>query len=1607
MTVRIPGTHDESRIHPSSPLAALCFSILACSIANVTTAGDWPAYRHDVTHSGVSPESLPGDLSLQWTYIPMHPPKPAWPAPFEEMPRMHTDSACHVAVADGRIFFGSSVTNEISAIDTLSGNLSWTFFTEGPVRFAPTVHNGRVYAGSDDGYVYCLNAGDGSLVWKYRPGPSDEKVIGNERLISLWPVRTSVLVDQGTLYCCAGVFPYEGIYICALNADDGSVLWKNDTLGDRAHELSFGGLSPHGYLLASKDILYVPAGRAMPAAFSRRTGEFLFWASPGGKQGGTWSLLDDNQLIAGVDSSGTPHKVAYDAKTGANKGNVFAWFPGLDMVIRDKTAYVLTPAGIYAIDRDAHAQAVRKAAASTKQREALAKELAQLRKDVEKAEAKEQAKTRARIDEIVRLTASNLAEEKRLQNSCITWHLPAQGCSSLILAGDSLFVGGSKRILGVEVQTGRKAWQADVTGNALGLAAGNGRLIVSTDDGRICCFAEAKDHASPKETRMTPDPSAFHGHPQRQLYRDAARRIVQESNVTKGYCLVLDCNLGQLAYELTQTTDLKIVGLERDPRKLQTARDKLRSAGLLGSRVVVEPWDISALPPYFANLIVSDELLTTGTVKVTREQLERVLRPAGGIVVAGLPDNQGGLQWHTFKRPKLEQAGSWTQEYGNPQNTACSSDQLAKGPLGVLWFGEPGPLSMVERHARAQSPLSMDGRMFVQGEELILALDAYNGTPLWQRRIPGAVRPRVDVDGGNLALAEEALYVAAYDRCLRLDPATGATVRTYDLPEVGGDSFRWGCVSTDRNILFGIRAQPFKQPYGAELRAMHADPNDDIRWAYTRSRAKWQSMTNYPLWENYSPDKGSVTNKMMAGDMVFALNPDTGAALWTHPGKRIANLTMSLGDGKVFFAEGVVTDGLTSQALDERRELIGKGLYEETQSMKKAGKYSPSDIRLVVALDAISGKKLWERPVDFTGCCGDAMGSAYQNDVLLFFGCVGNHDAYRFQENQLTYRRIVALSASTGEILWSRPINYRTRPVVIGDRIIIEPRACDLRTGKIQMRVDPITGKQVPWEFLRPGHTCAITSAAPNTLFYRSSCVAMYDLDRDAGVALFGGIRPGCWINMIPANGLVLVPEASVGCTCSYPLRGSFALVNKPDRAQPWTVFINHTEIKQREQAVPSPYDKPVKHLAVNFGAPGDMKDENGTLWLAYPNPKTVYSQNHFANYGIKFDLHEVVLKDMGYFCRDFKGMRIEGTKAPWLFTSGCLGLLRCEIPVRDKESNREPGIYTVRLGFRTCDGDRPGQRVCDIKLQGRTVCRDFDISRLSDGADKAAVQEFKDIAVDADLLLEFVPKTATPSKTQAPILNCVEIIEQAGNDGGNKADASIRRLIGAIDRAQMSRHLFYLAKNPLPYRKLNLTLPGHEKNTLYEADDYLAGKLEAWGYRVEREGVRVQAFRRDTSKPKNAQYSSPKPEDPWYTAYNLYAEKKGRSHPDKIIVVLAHKDSQSWIDSPGANDNAIGTVGVLEMARVLAEYPSECTIRFLWCNEEHTPWTSKTAAQKAKSRGDDIVAVFNMDGIGVKTAEQTAAGKKTNVTAYTKPEGKRLAELMGEVNARYSIGLE
>jgi outer membrane protein assembly factor BamB len=765
----------------------------------------------------------------------------------------------------------------------------------------------------------------------------------------------------------------------------------------------------------------------------------------------------------------------------------------------------------------------------------------------------------------------------------------------------------------------------------------------------------------------------------------------------------------------------------------------------------------------------------------------------------------------------LEGAGAWTQQYCDPQNTACSGDELVYGPLGVLWFGEPGPQGMVERHACAQSPVSKDGRLFMQGEEEISAVDAFNGTLLWKRQIPGAVRVQVKADSGNLVVTQDGLYVAAHDKCYKLNPQTGATIREYEVPASSdGTARRWGYISVVGNILFGSAAKAMNEDYGAVVkrflengrwkniedvpeeyadqyersRKLYPEP-EDLRMAAQRSGFMYGSMTSFAGGGEFL-QKNAVTNNLMTSDKVFAMDTQTGELLWQRDGEKIADITIAIGDGKIFYADGGITEEQKSSALQRRRELIDEGVYKErdgvleelmekkeflAQKLKENPSYrqkaqveylisslqaelfreehpdgtlayDDADVRIVFALDAGTGDVLWRRPVDLTGCCGDAMGAAYSSGLLFFFGNHGNHDAWRFSQGGLKWRRITALSAEDGRMVWSRALNYRTRPVIVADKIILEPQACDLHTGRIIMRDHPITGKQVPWEFLRPGHTCGITAASAKGLFYRSACTAFYDLEQDNGVTIFGAYRPGCAISVIPAGGVLLSQEAAAGCTCSYPIRCTLAMIRKPERSQPWTVYVTPGELT------------PVKHLAVNFGAPADRKDSEGTVWFSYPNPKTD-SYTHFPNYGVKFDLHVKTLPGMGYFCRDFKGLDITSTDKPWLFTSGCLGMLRCEVPLTDDAEEGSSDMYTVRLGFNALPEDRQGQRVFDIKLQDKVVLEDFDILAAARYASRAVVKEFKGIEAGSALILELLANSSNPNIDQAPIINFIEVIRE------------------------------------------------------------------------------------------------------------------------------------------------------------------------------------------------------------------------------------------------------
>src|SRR5687768_12598141 len=92
-------------------------AFFAVGLLSFSNGADWPTYRGDAARTGYTSERLPAKMSLAWTWQPTHPPAPAWPRD----DRMLFDRAADVAVAGGKVFFGSSVDGQIKAIDAATG----------------------------------------------------------------------------------------------------------------------------------------------------------------------------------------------------------------------------------------------------------------------------------------------------------------------------------------------------------------------------------------------------------------------------------------------------------------------------------------------------------------------------------------------------------------------------------------------------------------------------------------------------------------------------------------------------------------------------------------------------------------------------------------------------------------------------------------------------------------------------------------------------------------------------------------------------------------------------------------------------------------------------------------------------------------------------------------------------------------------------------------------------------------------------------------------------------------------------------------------------------------------------------------------------------------------------------------------------------------------------------------------------------------------------------------------------------------------------------------------------------------------------------------------
>ncbi len=187
------------------------------------TENNWPMYRHDGQRSGSTATVVPAQLG------------PLWQADLG-------DELTSPVVADGRVIVALRDSRQIVALDSNEGRQLWRFGAGGRIDTPPTLHKGRAIFGCADGYVYCLRAEDGELIWRFRASPGDRLIGAFGGLESAWPVHGSVLVQDDTVYCTAGrsSFLDGGIHAWALELETGKVISNEQLSSDHDMEIAWG-----------------------------------------------------------------------------------------------------------------------------------------------------------------------------------------------------------------------------------------------------------------------------------------------------------------------------------------------------------------------------------------------------------------------------------------------------------------------------------------------------------------------------------------------------------------------------------------------------------------------------------------------------------------------------------------------------------------------------------------------------------------------------------------------------------------------------------------------------------------------------------------------------------------------------------------------------------------------------------------------------------------------------------------------------------------------------------------------------------------------------------------------------------------------------------------------------------------------------------------------------------------------------------------------------------------------------------------------------------------------------------------------------------------------
>jgi outer membrane protein assembly factor BamB len=537
-----------------------------------------------------------------------------------------------------------------------------------------------------------------------------------------------------------------------------------------------------------------------------------------------------------------------------------------------------------------------------------------------------------------------------------------------------------------------------------------------------------------------------------------------------GFAAVAGKSIDHWAPAIAARSTMSVVAVCEDAAAVERLRRRWYGEGDYGIRLSAQTHD--DIPDRFANLVLTD--------LANLPRVKKLLSPSGVMVCLEQPEPSQEFSWVSHddlvwigRATGGSELTSWGHQYGSAENASYVGETLSgidnTSQLEIRWLGRPGADFGIDRNPRMPAPLAVGGRLFHQGMNRMIALDAFNGSVLWSLEMPDLRRVNIPRDCGNWCADERHVYAAARGSLWVIDAATGQIEHTIRLPEPFDEGFDWGYVAVTEDSIIGS--------------AVKSGSAYEEYWA----KAAW-----------YDTQNDSSTAKV-CGSGLIVFDKKYGDVRWQREVDAAVQSTITLSDDRMFLVE----------ADDPQLRTLNTGKLTNKQIWKNAS---------VVCLDLETGAERWKEGVP-----------PQADNQVIAFG-IADDQQFLLETSSGEHFHFVSLDRDSGQQNWSQSVKWPSdnhgahmqHAVLMNDKLYVQPHIIDAVDGRV-LRSDTL-GKR---------RGCATPIGAGNSIIYRGGTgpLSLWSLAEDRP-SEFTRLRPSCWLSTIPAQGMLFSPEAGGGCSC-------------------------------------------------------------------------------------------------------------------------------------------------------------------------------------------------------------------------------------------------------------------------------------------------------------------------------------------------------------------------------------------------------------------------------------------------------------------------------------------